>query len=95
MQEQLRLIINQFEKKIDRVEEDYKEKHKKHVNYQKMKNHVDKKLSKEIKMLIGINFMKFQSSVLKEQLDNNIKEMVDVVKDFRLSLSKRKDVEEE
>ncbi len=41
-----------------------------------------------------INFMKFQSSVLKEQLDNKIKEMVDVIKDFRLSLSKRKDIEE-
>jgi putative RecB family exonuclease len=42
-----------------------------------------------------INFMKFQSSVLKEELDNNVKDMVDVIKDFRLSLSKRKDVEDE
>jgi len=42
-----------------------------------------------------INFMKFQSNILKDELDENIKKMVDIIKDFRLSLSKRKDVGEE
>ncbi|MBS3076612.1 hypothetical protein J4481_02640, partial [Candidatus Pacearchaeota archaeon] len=41
-----------------------------------------------------INFMGFQSKVLKGQLDE-IKNMVDVIKDYRLSLSRRKDVGEE
>jgi len=42
-----------------------------------------------------INFMKLQSNILKEKLDEDIKDKVEIVKDFRLSLSKRKDVEED
>ncbi|MBU2503473.1 MAG: PD-(D/E)XK nuclease family protein [Nanoarchaeota archaeon] len=42
-----------------------------------------------------INFMGFQSKVLKGELGEEVREKVDVVKDHRLSLSKRKDVEEE
>jgi len=41
-----------------------------------------------------INFMGFQSKVLKGQLDE-IKNMVDVIKDYRLSLSRRKEEEGE
>ena len=41
-----------------------------------------------------INFMKLQASILHKQIDDDIKNKVDVIKDFRLSLSKRKDVEE-
>ncbi|MFH1889532.1 MAG: PD-(D/E)XK nuclease family protein [Nanoarchaeota archaeon] len=42
-----------------------------------------------------INFMGFQSKVLKGELGEEVREKIDVVKDYRLSLSKRKDVEEE
>jgi len=42
-----------------------------------------------------INFMGFQSKVLKGEFDEDVCNKVDVVKDYRLSLSKRKDVEEE
>jgi hypothetical protein len=41
-----------------------------------------------------INFMGFQSKVLKGQLDE-VKDKVDIVKDYRLSLSKRDDVEDD
>ncbi len=41
-----------------------------------------------------INFMKFQSKILKNEIDETIKKEVEFGKDFRLSLSKRKDVEE-
>jgi hypothetical protein len=41
-----------------------------------------------------INFMGFQSKVLKGNVDEEIKKFVEVVKDFRLSLSKRKDIED-
>jgi len=41
-----------------------------------------------------INFMGFQSKILKGELDE-VKDKVEVVKDYRLSLSKRKDLEDE
>lgn len=44
---------------------------------------------------VTLNYMKLNSGVIKGDLDDEIKKLVDVVKDFRLSLSKRKDVEEE
>ncbi len=43
---------------------------------------------------VMINFMKFQSGVLKNVLDEDVKKEVEIGKDFRLSLSKRKDVGE-
>ncbi len=43
----------------------------------------------------SINFMRLQSKVLRDEIDKEIKKMVDIEKDFRLSLSKRKDVGEE
>ncbi len=43
----------------------------------------------------SINFMRFQSRVLKDEIDKDIKKEVEIGKDFRLSLSKRKDIEEE
>lgn len=39
-----------------------------------------------------LNYMGFNSGVLKGKFDEEIKKMIDVVKDYRLSLSKRKDV---
>ena len=52
----------------------------------------EKGLWDEISM---INFMKLQSKVIKDEVDEDIKEEVEIGKDFRLSLSKRKDVEED
>ncbi len=43
----------------------------------------------------SINFMRLQSKVLKDEIDKEIKKMIDIEKDYRLSLSRRKDVEEE
>jgi len=45
--------------------------------------------------LATVNFMRLQSKILKEELDKSICDMVEKTKDFRVSLSKRKDVEEE
>lgn len=42
-----------------------------------------------------INFMGFQSKVLKGELDKEIKDKIEIIKDFRLNLSKRKDVDED
>lgn len=42
-----------------------------------------------------ICYPKLNSKMLKDEIDEEIKKMVDVVKDFRLSLSKRKDLGEE
>ncbi len=42
-----------------------------------------------------LNYMKLNSSVVKGYLDEEIKKRLNIVKDFRLSLSRRKDVVEE
>jgi len=42
-----------------------------------------------------INFMKFQSKIVNGEVHEDISKMIEREKDFRLSLSKRKDVEEE
>ncbi len=57
MQEQLRLMINWFEKKVDNEEKDYKEKHKGNFNVQKMKNFVNRKLKREREVLIKVNLI--------------------------------------
>jgi len=41
-----------------------------------------------------VNFMRLQSKILKEELDKSICDMVEKTKDFRVSLSKRKDIED-
>ena len=40
-----------------------------------------------------VNYMRLNSEVIKGDVDKDIKKIIDLVKDFRLSLSKRKDVE--
>ena len=52
----------------------------------------DKGLWEEFSML---NYMRLNSGVLKGKIDEEIKRMVDVVQDYRLNLSKRKDLEKE
>ena len=42
-----------------------------------------------------INFMKFQSKIVNGEVHEDISKMIERQKDFRLSLSKRKDVGEE
>lgn len=42
-----------------------------------------------------LNFMKFQSKYFKGELHPDINKKIQKEKDFRVSLSKRKDVEEE
>jgi len=51
----------------------------------------DKGLYKELSMIF---YPRLNSRVVKGDIDNELKKMVDVIQDFRLSLSKRKDVEE-
>lgn len=57
MESELRLAINLFEKKVDEAEKNYKEKHKENFDTQKMKRHVNRKLEREIKLLIGVNLI--------------------------------------
>jgi putative RecB family exonuclease len=52
----------------------------------------DKGLYEECSMVC---YPKLNSKVVKGDIDKEIQKMVDIVQDFRLSLSKRKDVEEE
>ncbi len=52
----------------------------------------DKGLWDEFSM---INFMKLNSKVIKEEVDEDISEKLEKVKDFRLSLSRRRDVGDE
>ncbi len=44
---------------------------------------------------VMLNYMKLNSGVIKGNVDDDVKDAVEIVKDFRLSLSKRKDVEGE
>ncbi len=57
MQEQLRLMINWFEKRVDDAEKDYKEKHKRNFNVQKMKDSVNRKLKREREAMIKVNLL--------------------------------------
>ncbi len=44
---------------------------------------------------VTLNYMKLNSKITKKEIDEELRKMVDIVKDFRLSLGKRKDVEDE
>ena len=52
MREQLKSILEAFENKVDKLEEDYKIKNK-----NKMKRYVNRKLKKEIQILNFCNIM--------------------------------------
>lgn len=75
--------VKEYDKVVLPVEED-KEK-----MIQLMK---DKGIYDELSML---NYMRVNSKAIKGELDKDIQKMLDIVKDFRLSLSKRKDMEDE
>ena len=57
MQEQLRLMLNLFEKKVDNAEKDYKQTHKKNFDIKKMKCCVNRQLKKEREFLIKVNLI--------------------------------------
>jgi len=52
----------------------------------------DKGLYEELSMVC---YPRLNSKIISGSIDNELKKMVDIIQDFRLSLSKRKDVEEE
>lgn len=57
MENELRLVTKLFEDKINKVEDDYKLKHKGKVEKEKMSKYVNKKLEREIKLLVGVNLV--------------------------------------
>ncbi|MBA7615521.1 hypothetical protein ES703_22802 [subsurface metagenome] len=57
MENELRLAIKLFENKINKVEDDYKLKHKGKFEKEKMSKYVNKKLEREIKLLVGVNLI--------------------------------------
>jgi len=57
MREQLKSILEAFENKVDKLEEDYKIKNKNNFDEDKMKRYVNRKLKKEIQILNFCNIM--------------------------------------
>lgn len=57
MENELRLMINWFEKKVDEAEKEYKEKHKEDFDVAKMKKSVNRKLKVERETLIKVNML--------------------------------------
>ena len=55
--EQLRLTLEIFEAKVNKLEEGYKEKHKEDFSEEKMKRYVNRKLKREIQILNYCNIM--------------------------------------
>lgn len=57
MENELNLIINLFESEINKIEKDYKERHKYDFNKHKMQQYINKKLEKEIRILTFYNIL--------------------------------------
>ena len=57
MREQLKVMLEVFEKKVDELEESYKEKNKDNFDEDKMKKYVNRKLKREIQILNYCNIM--------------------------------------
>lgn len=57
MENELKLMISWFEKKIDEAEKEYKEKHKEDLDIQKMKRCINRKLKIERETLIKVNLL--------------------------------------
>jgi len=57
MQEQLRLMLNVFEKKVDEAEQGYKKNHKGNFDIKKMKCCVNRQLKREREFLIKVNLI--------------------------------------
>ena len=70
MREQLKSILEAFENKVDKLEEDYKIKNKNNFDEDKMKRYVNRKLKKEIQIL---NFCNIMPSVRVLQISESFK----------------------
>ncbi len=57
MENELRIMIGWFEKKVDEAEENYKEKHKEDFDIHKMKRYVNRKFKKERETMIKVNLV--------------------------------------
>ena len=57
MENELRLMINWFEKKVNEAEQEYKEKHKENFDVAKMNKSVNRKLKMERETLIKVNML--------------------------------------
>lgn len=57
MENELRLMIDWFEKKVDNAEKEYKEKHKEDFSVENMKRNVNRKLKMERESLIKVNML--------------------------------------
>ena len=57
MREQLKLMLDIFEAKVNELEEKYKKKHKENFNEDKMERYINRKLKREIKILNYCNIM--------------------------------------
>jgi len=57
MENELRLMINQFEKKIDEAEKEYQEQHSGNFSNQRMKIYVNRKFKNERETIIALNLM--------------------------------------
>jgi len=57
MENELRLMIGWFEKKVDEAEKNYREKHKENLDIQKMNRHVNRKLKIQRETLIKVNML--------------------------------------
>ena len=55
--EQLRFMVDIFEAKVNELEDEYKNKHWENFNENKMKQYVNNKLKREIKILIFCNMI--------------------------------------
>jgi len=57
MENELRLMLNLFEKKVDEAEQNYKKEHKQNFNIEKMKASINRKLKLEREVLIKVNLL--------------------------------------
>ena len=57
MESELRLMIRIFEEKINKTEEEYKEKHKEDFDKVKMNRYINRKLKLERETLIKVNML--------------------------------------
>ena len=57
MREQLKLMLDIFEAKVDKLEDDYKRKHKENFSEDKMEKYINRKLKREIQILNYCNII--------------------------------------
>lgn len=68
--EKLRLILEIFESKVTKLEEDYREKNKDKFSEERMKKYINRKLKREIQI---INYLNIVPSVEILKISENFK----------------------